>query len=407
MSPFRLAVIGDLHYDPRSPRVNHLLEVLDWVIEDGASQGVGLWVLAGDICEGAPAGGEYTPLVNRIKAMGEQSRVLVILGNHCAYDALDWWPSIRGSVCVSNRDVLHIAVGNDDDSRCSVLAIPYPRRGHPPFDNLGDTTIAGSRAAAAELIRKFVQDAVAAAQAVDASRPVIGVGHFTISGMRTQDTVFEQHHATEVIVPRDAFDGLALMAVGHIHSAQWFCPACTVWNHDAGGFTCRCGYCGIRETQHRPCLIGVGDLIRNDFAEAKDLKSYTLVTVEGREVRWERRSVPAREMVEWHLQWTEPASHLAEIDAVAATCAGKEVKIVVEIPEDRVATYDPVLFAPITSRAAYHVIDRRVIAIERVRAPQLKQAVTIGDQVVAWLDATGQTVDDARRQRLVTLAEAL
>lgn len=390
----KLGVIGDLHYSASSPRVGHLLDVLDWVIEDGTRLGVTEWALAGDICEGAPIGNEYGPLVKRITRLG---RVFVALGNHCAHDALDWWNHLNGTVRVASRSFIH-----DPCGEASILVIPYPRRGHTPFDNLVADTIPGSMRAAAERVDQTIKAALECSREIDEGRPVIGIGHFTIQGMTTRDTTFELHHAAEVIVPQTALAGLAFMAVGHIHTAQWLCPSCGTWNHD-GVESCRCGAHHLTAR-----VVGVGDLIRNDFAEINDPKSYTVVTVENGQLSWERRPVPAREMATLHIQWTNPSAHLAEIEAFAATCGGKEVKVTVEIPADRLATYDPVLFAPISARAAYFApIDRRVISIDRVRAPELKAAEGIGDELIAWLNASNQQIDDDRLRRLVALAEAL
>jgi DNA repair exonuclease SbcCD nuclease subunit len=158
-------------------------------------------------------------------------------------------------------------------------------------------------------------------------RPTIVLGHFTIEGMAVQGTEFEVHQATEVVVPRSAFAHVALTAVGHIHRPQ--------------------------DLRHG--IIAVGSLIRHSFAEKDDVKSYTLVSVDSDQVTWERRPVPCRDMLEESVQW---GAGTAVALPTADVCAGKEIKLVVEIREDQLATFDPSVFDPIRAAAAYFVFDR-------------------------------------------------
>ena len=228
--------------------------------------------------------------------------------------------------------------------------------------------------------------------------PVIVLGHFSIEGMKTKDMEFELHHATEVVVPQAAFTGVALAAVGHIHSPQ----DC----HDGGlirGWTYS-AYC--RDTDTPPCLLGVGSLIRHSFAEAADAKSYALVTIDGGQVTWERRAVPCREMVVETLSWGGSplklivSAMLGEIPSKWPLVAGKEVKLVIEVREDQLSTFDPSVFDPIKDVAAYFVMEKRTISVERRRAPAMAQAATLDAQLTGWLDATDQTLEPARVARL-------
>lgn len=367
----KVVLIGDIHLSERSVRFGHVLEVLDAVIEDAEVQAAGDalgWVLLGDLFEGQPAGTEYAALFNRIARMrrahaDHRRPVGVVLGNHEAYSALAFWEHL-GVVAAWHKPMRLMLPG----AGAEVLLIPYPRRGRPPFDGLEDDgTIAGSMSAAAARIAELI------AHESRAGRPLIVAGHFTIEGMRVKDSEFELHTATEVVVPRAAFDGVALAAVGHIHTAQDVAPH----------------------------IVGVGSLIRHSFAEAADEKSYTLVTIDSGRVSWERRPVPARGMEQIRVVWPgDVREDPSAIGDVAGDCAGKEVKVLVEIPEEQLATFDATVFDPIRDAAAHFVLEKVVIPVQRARAPEIATAMTLDDQLVAWLTATNAQIGSEDYERL-------
>jgi len=354
----KLALIGDLHLSERSPRYAHALEVLDWTIRDAVAAGATAFVFCGDLCEGTPSPREYRALLTRIWDCADLGPVGVVLGNHEHPDTLCLLEDCVNVTTAWDR------FGRMDLGEAMVLLIPYPRRGRPPFDDCTGDSIAASQRGAAEKIARSVQTAVRLYR----DTPLLVCGHFTLEGMTTRDADFELHTATEVVVPRAAFDGVALGAVGHIHRAQDLAPH----------------------------LLGVGSLIRHSFAEAEDAKSYTLVTVAQGRVSWERRPVPAREMVVYDATWPIDGMGAGEVQH----CTGKEVKVVVEIPDDQVATFDPSVFDSIRAAAAHFVLEKRVCAVQRSRAPALARVTSLPEAVTSWLDVTGQGMDDARRARL-------
>jgi DNA repair exonuclease SbcCD nuclease subunit len=372
----KLALIGDLHLSERSPRYAHTLEMLDWVIGD-ASDAAGdaplTFALLGDLCEATPSGSELASLLMRLRRMTRQHDVIVLLGNHESYDAIAPLDLFSDRVSTAWRSPL-ITILPGVDSHAVVLSIPYARRGRPPFDGIEhDGTIQGSMAATASEIGRIVGNVVNHYRGL---APVIVLGHCTIEGMKVRDAEFELHHATEAVVPRSAFTDVALAACGHIHSPQDVAPN----------------------------IIGVGSLIRHSFAEAEDVKSYTLVSVDGGQVTWARRAVPCREMVEKHLVWDATLrAELAAADPMffGLSTVGKEVKLVVEIREDQVATFDATVFDPIKAAAAYFVLEKRTIAVERRRAPAIAAAATLGDQFKAWTEATEQPLEPAQLERVM------
>lgn len=366
----RLALVGDLHLDDRSPRFQHTLDVLDWTISDALEAGATGVAFLGDLCEGRPSPRVVAALARRFRTIKERGGWTVIVeGNHEDYEAglIAEWLDVR-RVAWNEFQTIH------DDA--SILLVPYPRRGRPPFHDLEDDgTIAGNMGVAAERIREEIAEELKAIAEVSPGMPLIVLGHFTIEGMTTRDAEFELHQANEVVVPKSAFHHCALVAVGHIHKAQ---------DVDLG-------------------LIGVGGLIRHSFSEANDPKSYTLVTVDGGCVSWERRPVPAREMVVTTLRWdADLRAVIAKADPLffGLSMVGKEVKLTVEIPEDQLATFDPTVFDPIREAAAHFVLDKVSIPTERTRAPEIATADSLEAQLDTWLVATQQDVTEERRGRL-------
>lgn len=367
----KLALIGDLHLDHRSARYQHVLDVLEYAVADAIAAGATGFIFLGDLWEGLPGPGEFVPLArqtHRIKQAG--GWVVFIEGNHEEYEAgvmLEWIGTRR--VAWSSFEALH--------DEATILCVPYPRRGRAPVDDLGnDKTIAGTMRAAAARITEEVRGAIASTRAVDTTEvvttptPVIVCGHFTIAGMTTRDTTFESHRADEVIVPQEAFTNVALCAVGHVHKAQDVAPN----------------------------IIGVGALTRQDFAEAEDgTKSYTLVTVEGGRVTWERRPVPAREMVEVNLSLL-PGGEIVLPPDIAEQVRGKEVKVRLTIAEEMAPLFDESVLSSLKEAAAFYILDRSTIPTERVRAPEIVKAETLWDEVQTWIRSTGQVLSPDREE---------
>jgi hypothetical protein len=362
----KIGVVGDLHISARSRRTAHVLEVLDWVIEDGQKRGVTDWVLAGDLVEGSPSGSEEEMLVERLVKMRS---VGVCLGNHEAKDAFKWLPYFPGVTFAGPTWAMMDLPGG-----VAVQLIPYPWSNHPPFDDLQyDGTIDGMLAAARMRLASIVSEG----RRMAGNRPHIIVGHFTIESMVTRDTAFEVHSAREVIATMDMF------------------------GHDAA-------------------LVGVGGLVRHDFSEAEDPKSYTIVAVDDDApallhavlvghihkqqvvrrgtkrlgVSLEQVLVPARQMM------VLTVSSLEELNGLENLVAGQEVKITVEMRADQKAHWTPDVFTAIADAAAELKIDPHVQTVQRVRAPEIAKSDRLADQVIAWLDATDQSISAEQRERL-------
>lgn len=427
----KLAFLGDRHVTTRGPsafRCQHILDVWDAAIDDAAAQGVTAFVGLGDVAEGWITEDEAAALSRRYAKMRAIAPTFEVLGNHESGKALRWATDVSAGVTVADDSVIVSGLPTLDEAEVLLLLIPYPRRGSPPFEDLEhDGTIAGSLRAAAEAIAGHVS--LARDYAKERSLPLIVGGHFTIEGMRVKDTEFEMHSATEVVVPRMAFDGVDLGIVAHIHTPQDLCRVCGVWQnrlllHMDEAHRDEC-------TPAFPRLMGSGSLLRHSHAEAEDEKSYTLVSVEGGHVTVERRPVIARGMWSLKVKLLDGGA-ITLPEGIEDQVRDREAKVVLDVAETMMPAYDPTVWDPIRQAAAHFILDGpHLIPTQRVRAPELQAAIvarqqepvaggegaatdaaageekalTLHDLVAVWLRVTNQAVEGGRADRLTAKVE--
>ncbi len=362
----RVAFIGDRHVSQRSPRYAHALDVWAWAVEDALREAAEVIVHAGDACEQDPNGTERYAMGRIYRRSLDNGAAYEILGNHESREAHRWLEFL-GVTPVWDR-ILECTWGP-----VMALLIPYPRRNQLPF---GPDPL--------QTIRAAVERAMGF-KATGKVRWVIAVIHGTVEGMRTRDTEFEVHSAKELVIPRAVLSGLDLTITGHIHRAQVL----------------------PREGTSGP-VVCVGSAHRVDFAEAEDTKVYVMVDfpdTPGDMIGLIERPIPAREMVQWTLRW-DPAVP-PDIEQLAAAAAGKEAKITLECPQSLLSTVPAGLFAPVEAAAAYCVVNRKTIGLERQsRAPQMARATSLGAELGIWMESLKDDpsiqIASTRKEQLVS-----
>jgi DNA repair exonuclease SbcCD nuclease subunit len=347
----KLALYGDLHLSERSPRYTHALNVLDDCLNIAMQHGVTVHVFLGDVFEGDPTPNEYHAFLQRVYRLIEHNSIVCIVrGNHESYAAYGFFELLHPMIRVAWNDFLDVRLG-----AARLLLVPYPVRYRPPFHTVDQDTISGSIRASAVLIADKIRTTVA----FDA-KPVLVLGHLSIEGLTTRDMDFERHSPNEVVVPLEAFAPAALTKVGHIHKAQ----------------------------QLTGKVGSVGSLYRCSFAEADDLKVFSLVTIaDDGTIIDEAIPSPCRGMCEFRVALDDlvPAT-LATFTAAAE--AGNEIKIVVSMDSTDTARYDPTVFDPIRAIAPLLVVEKDVRPVQRVRAPELKPDMDLAEEFFAWCRAT-------------------
>ena len=392
----RLAIVGDVHLQEKSHRFEHTLDVLDWIIDDFQQsiqrfQGDAGAVFCGDISEGNPSPREYFQFIRRLNrldgvldnAVGHYA-IGIVRGNHESLDAVSVFELLGPSFVVADSKFERMEFM---DAR--VLLVPYPRRGHPPFDAMPgvEASIQDSFKASSDIIAAAIQR-----QASELSlgpAPVLVVGHFTIEGMTTRDTEFEQHHGTEVVVPRSSLAGATLVAVGHVHRPQEWRNGTWIDPRDSD----------VVLPVADPVLLGVGSIIRNSFSEAEDKKSYTIVTMNQRSLMWERRSLPVRDMVEIHVGFDDAAEQIEQL-AAAIPENKAEIKVVLSLRDVDRPLLNESIFAPLRDRALHFAWEPKTTSTQRVRAPQVSATAQLKHQFDEWAKATGLQIEKDQLVRI-------
>lgn len=379
----KIAVIGDRHLSRRSPRYAHARAIWSRATADAKEQGATHFVNLGDSVEGDPDGDERVDLISLYSeqldvATERGGSVWEGLGNHESLAAIRWLSAL-GVIPVWDRIAWTpvYALGLPAPAAVMVLC-PYPRRGWPPFEGVHGTIRASIDAATAS-----IQAVIARARELATADgvPLLFFGHLGAAGMRTRDTVFETHNATEVILPLEVLEPCDLAVLSHIHEAQDLTDK----------------------------IRGCGSIVRDDFAEAGDEKSYSLVTVEGQRVTFERRPLGARRMIELEVTWDarsagkvveEAVRRLERLPHEVEAHEWPEMKLVVHVPADARTTFDPSAFEVLRERCSHLVVDPRTEHQQRVRAPGISREAGLEGQFRMWLDSTGQAVPPERWARL-------
>lgn len=371
----KLAFFGDRHISSKSPRYQHALAMWDFAITDAIEQGATAFIGLGDVCEGDPNGEERVEIGKRYKTMLDHGAVYEVLGNHEHRDALRWL-ELLGVTVAWNRFMI------SNLGEATLLLAPYARKGYEPYDQIpaGLSIEDSSRACAARLAEVIAR--------LRQNKTLIVAGHWTVDGMRLGEGDYEIHSAQEMIVPRSAFEGAALVVTGHIHKAQ-----------------------ALADEGEVPNILSAGSLYRCSFSEADQPKSYVLVTVDRGGGTWERRGIPCHKMWAETIRWgSTPSTMLVEawlgrIPSPWPIIVDKEAKLTVEIPEDMLGQFDPSVFEPLRLATHHFVLDKQVITFQRTRAPALVQSETLQEQFEKWLEATGQEVGLRSRELAAKLAE--
>lgn len=355
----KIAFLGDRHICSRSPRYRHALECWNFAIDHAIKAGVDAFVGLGDVCEGDPNGEERYELGQRYRRMVEHAPTYEISGNHESREALRWLEFL--GVRVAWDHFLSTTIGDSVD----LLLVPYARKGHPPFNDLGEgLSIEASNRAAAEVIEKYVR--IYTEIAWNSQHPLIVAGHWTVEGTRTGESDYEIHSSSEMVVPRSALAGSRLVVTGHIHKAQEIIDDGVV-------------------------VVVAGSLYRCSFTEEVDEKSFIIVSAENGHVGWERVPVPCRTMHVMEFTWGADSVD-KYLSTAPADLSSTEIKLTVRIPQDQAATFDASVFEPIRQRAAYFVLEKEIIPTTRTRAPEVSRANTVPEQLAAWFRATDQEV---------------
>jgi len=376
----RIGQTGDLHVSV-GPRFKDTVRCIDYLVEDGAKQGVQLWLLGGDLTgttvphESYLAERNYIDTV--IQRMAETAPVVILRGNHDEVLDVMGYGRLAGEhpiylVTKPRSITIDTAAGP-----VQLFCLPYPDKA--TLIEVGRGAIKDDNRAAADVLRAHLGTwKLERSPAV----PSILVAHLTVAGCELAGG--EVLADKEVELWREDLEafGADWCALSHIHKWQMMTP--------------RAAYAGSPNAQ--------------DFGAIDD-KGYLIVDVDaGTMPVVHRRATPSRKMVTVAAEWKENADGaFSWAVGDAAIPAGAEVRVKVLIPEGQRGTCPTEqLDAMMRERGAHAVqVDRNLIPTNRVRSAEIGSAQTTADRVNAYWNSLGENgpVSDQRARCLDLLPE--
>lgn len=377
----RIGHVADIHLT-QGPRGDHTFEVLQWIAEDGAAQGVEAWMVAGDLLgidvphTGTPW--ELDRMDRWIQMLLRTAPVVVIQGNHCsAFDVRGFgrlrsadgttWPSHAycepGTLCVDLPG----------GKKLNVVALPFPSR--PVLAGLGvesSTNVREEFDAAGDAYRRLL---VEWAEVLPRSEvPTVLCAHINVIGGATAGDEIMQGKEPELLPEDlDAFPA-DYVALGHLHAHQQV--AARAW------------YPGPPVQQHH--------------GEEAIRCSYIIADVaNGAEPVIHRRYTPTEPLVSVRPKW-DPATGW-DLKDLPGDLSGLVVRAPVTLSRESRAVADlEALEAELRRRGAASVtLDPRTVPTTRVRCEAMRGAATLAQQLETYWNTLSPAPGRAQRDRLL------
>ena len=369
----RIGQIGDLHVTD-GPRFRDTTRCIDWVIEDGARQGVQLWILGGDLTgttvphESWLAERNYIDTV--IQRMADQGPVVIVRGNHDMVDDIEGYGRLHGAhpihlVTTPRMVTLEIA-----GESIALPCLPYPDKAL--LTNVSVGSIKETNRAAADTLRAVLRQWKTE---IDPNRLSIAAMHLLIAGCELAggEVLADQ----EVELYREDLEELGVdwVALSHIHKCQLM--------------TARAAYAGSPNAQ--------------DFGAIDD-KGYLIVDLQkGSEPQVHRRYTPSRKMVTVGAEWkADEEGRFGWVLDTTEVPAGAEVRVRAVMPESQRGTCERERLEEILTAAGAHAVkvEPKVIPTNRVRSEAIGHARTSAERIQAYWDSLGAgapTAEDRAR----------
>lgn len=225
--------------------------------------------------------------------------------------------------------------------------------------------------------------------------PKILNGHFMVDGSKTgagQPLIGKEMH---ISLSDLALAKPDIVFASHVHKPQEF------------------EYDGIP-------IVLPGSLYRRDFGETEE-KSYVVAEFDGSKlIDWHRVKSPCRQMILYQGIWgvydgipelEGKSGWIAEDIGPKGECEDAEVRFRYKVDFDRrheAKAAAEKLKAQLIAEGAVDVkLDPEVITETHARAPEIAQAKTLEDKLIAYWKATGAGLSDKRQTRLLHLLQQL
>lgn len=382
----RIAFISDTHADQAKKWDEHA-RVMSWIADDLASRDVSLVCHGGDVFDGPSTPEERTFVAAWIRDVTHTAPLAIVAGNHDKPLDIEFLSRLRTNhpiTAVETAVVRHLETAQGP---VSVGFLPWPRLSSL-LATLGETDHDHADEVAVRALRDIIRGL--AMHLSVASGPKILLAHAMIEGART-DSRQPLVGCDLTVSPADlAMSRADIVVAGHIHAEQEL---------DFAGTPIVIPGCPYHRTFGEP---GPTSYVIATWPDSKMERA----TWPG--PRIERVQVPATPMLLLENEWLGNG-WAADYDP--ARCVGAEVRFRYRVQSDQRAaakSHAADFKREAEAKGAKVVVPREVVIAEaRARSPEVANATTLGDKLRALWESQGITVDEARANRLVRMAEGL
>lgn len=404
--PIRLIHFADVHVGMEnygrlnaesglSTRVHDFLRRLDDIIEDGRTNGVDLFILAGDVFKNrSPNPTLQREFGYRVLDMADLAPVVILLGNHDFAPTLTkaYSTEIYRTLRVPNvtiADAYELHQIETARGTVAVAAAPYPVRSLLFEDEAIEAR--GLRALEQMTVQRVIDKIdVLAAEAAALDMPRVLTGHFMITGALASSEksliLGTDPHIPLSAVAHPTWD---YVAMGHVHQHQ---------NMTAG-------------RDGMPPVVYPGSLERIDFGEAREEKGYARADLVRSATTWRFVPVRARNFViiPSKLRDSDDPTGDAIADIETHNVRDAVVQVRLELTREKEARLDENLLRDtLRTRGANYIaaIRKDVEREERARLGGSAEGLSDTELLSGYLGSQ-QQIDEERRVRLMALAEPI
>lgn len=373
----RIAHFGDVHLD-KGNRFEDTIACFDRGIDDAISQGVNLFVIAGDLYHeqankhSLPI--ERNALDKRLLWMAKKASVLIIPGNHDVPGDLDIFADLRGE----HRIIVSTIPDSIEIESILIHTLPYPRKVHL-MTGERNMSIQESNEEMRKNLLELLSDFATKGKA-GPDRSSILVGHINIKGSQASTGQVMIGNEIELSAQDLATAGADAYLLGHIHKHQEIV---------APGLN-KAAYCGSGN--------------RMNYGEQEE-KGYLLWTIEKGQADYEFRNVNARAMLIVDREWGmfDDESHGWIADHVPTDCTDADVRVRYKVPEDMKSEVDEAKIKEEFNKAHSLKIERCLIPTTRIRSEEIAKAKDLKGKLEAYWKVNGRPDDQTAEGCLAKL----
>lgn len=365
----KIAVIADSHFTERS-RWQECRRIHEWIESDIASRGVDLVLHSGDLFDAKSTPTERLAVAEWLAHVATHAPVVIVRGNHDAIGDLELMGKIRSRhpIIVEEAAGVHVVAG------AAVACLAWPRKAEL-LARIGAVGNEESDAVVAEALRSVMLGFRQQLEAHDGPR--ILLTHAMVRGSKTTAGQPLIGMPMELSLDDLRLAGADFVALGHIHAHQ-------SWD---GG---------------EAAIVYPGSPRRTEFGDV-DAKGYVIVETlkiagaRHQSAGWHFVETPATPMLLLDSAWDAESGALIGTHRLTDV-AGAEIRlryVVAAEHRDAARARAEEYRATAIARGAIVVkVEEVVETTTRARAPEVSEAKSVGDKLVAFWKAKGEDLGE-------------